>query len=325
MLKKFRFLALSTILVLVFVSCTTFAAKKPVKLTYGHIYAASDCYCEGDRYFKQLVEKKSKGQIIVDFFPGGQLGNQSEMIQATKAGAQQMILTSAGGLYTLWPKIGTFELPYLYRDQQHYLKVVNKLNSLIDQDEMMAKTGMRILSVRIRAPRQLTTKFPVNKLEDIKGLKIRTPESAVYASLWRALGAIPTTISGSEIYTALATGTVEAQENPFDVIYNYKFYEVQKYCARTAHIREITLMLINKNSWKSLTKVQQKIISDAAAKSAEMMIKAIIDNEEKYYQLLVNVGMKFTEPDTASFRERAKTIWSQFGDTKIIKKVEAVK
>jgi tripartite ATP-independent transporter DctP family solute receptor len=325
MLKKFRCLVLAMVLILVVVSCTSFAAVKPVKLVFGHVYTADHFYCKSDLYFKQLVEKNTKGQVIIDYFPACQLGSEQEELQATRTGSQQMFIASLGNLTQYWPKMGTFALPYLFRDDAHQLKVVKKLTSLISQDEFAAKTGMRILGVRIRAPRHLTTKFPVNKLGDIKGLKIRVPENQLFLSLWRTLGAVPTVVPMADTYTALATGTVDAQENPFDSIYTWKMYEVQKYCILTAHSRDITLTVINNACWNSLTKTQKKIIQAAADKSSEMGIKDCKGADEEYYKLLVKAGMKFIKPDMTSFREKAKTIWSQFGDKELIEKIEAIK
>jgi tripartite ATP-independent transporter DctP family solute receptor len=325
MLKKFRCLVLVMALVLVVVSSSTFAAKKPVKLVYGHVFAAEHFFCKSDLYFKKLVEKNSKGKILVDYFPASQLGTEQEQLQATKSNAQQMFIASLGNLTQYWPKMSTFNLPYIYRDEAHHIKVANNLYSLIDPDEFAAKTSMRILYVRIRAPRHLTTKFPVNKLEDIKGLKIRVPENPVLKAIWKALGTIPTVIPGADVYTALATGTVDAQENPFDYTYTMKFYEIVKYCALTAHMRDITLTVINNKCWNGLTARQKKIVQNAAKKASEMGMKDVKEDEEKNYNLLVKAGMKFTKPDLAPFREKAKTMWSQFGDPKLIKKIEAVK
>jgi tripartite ATP-independent transporter DctP family solute receptor len=317
MLKKSRFLVLVMALVLVIVSCTTFAAVKPIKLVYGVVFARDHFFVKADEYFKKLVEKKSKGKILIDYFPMAQLGSNPEMLQATKSGAQDM--------YMDIPKLLTFELPYFYRNQKHISKVADRYISLVGQDDFVAKANMHVIGVRLASARQLTTKFPVNKLGDIKGVKIRVPESGMSLALWRTLGAVPTSIPASDTYTALATGTVDAQENPFSDIYAWKFYEQVKYCAMTSHVQLIYLMLINNDRWNNLTKVQQKILTDAAVKSCKYSDTLRIAKEKEYKELLTKGGMKFTTPDLAPFREKAKTIWSQFGDEELIKKIQAIK
>jgi tripartite ATP-independent transporter DctP family solute receptor len=323
MLKKFRCLALVMALILVIVSGTTFAAKKPVKLTYGNVYASDHYYVKADQYFKKLVEKKSKGQIIVDYFPASQLGSLTEQLQAVMSGAQQMYF--GGGIQENWPKLRTLELPYLFRNDVHQLKVAKRLTSLIDHDGLIAKTGLRIIGVRLSSARHLTTKFQVNKLEDIKGLKIRVPQSALYMALWKALGAIPTVIPAADTYTALATGTVDAQENPFADTYANKFYEQVKYCALTAHIRPMYPILINNKVWNGLTKAQQKILTEAATKSCELSETLRKKSEGEYKELLSKGGMKFNTPELGPFMVKAKTIWSQYGVAETIQKIEAIK
>jgi tripartite ATP-independent transporter DctP family solute receptor len=325
MLKKTRCLVLAMVLVLVVVSCTTFAAVKPIKLIFGTVMNPDHFITKGDLYFKQLVEKNSKGRILIDFFPACQLGSGPELIQAIKSGAQHLGLVGGGSLTPLWPAMGTLDLPYMYRDEEHSIKVAKRLASIINQRKFAAKTGMHILSVRVRTARQLTTKFPVNKVEDIKGIKVRVPETPVQMALWKALGAIPTALPIGDTYTALATGTLDAQENPFADIYAWKFYEVVKYCALTGHMRELTIMVVNDKYWKGLTNSQKKIINDAAAKSEEKGNKDAREDDQKHYKLLADAGMKFTKPDLASFMEKAKTIWGQFGDEELIKKIQAIK
>jgi tripartite ATP-independent transporter DctP family solute receptor len=325
MLKKFRVLALVMALILVFVSCTTFAAKKSIKLIYGSEFEATGCYGKGDLHFKKLVEKNSRGQILVELYPLCQLGSTMEMYQAVKSGAQQMVTSAIGTLIPFSPNLATFDLPYLYRDQAHLEKVVKRFVSLTDQKTMAAKIDMRVIGIRIRVPRHLTTKFPVNKLEDIKGIKMRTPQNPVSVAMWKALGTIPTVLPGTDVYTALATGTVDAQENPFESIYMSKFYEQVKYCALTAHKMELVVVVVNNKWWKSLKTAQQKVIQDALDKSNVLVAKLAIENNEEYYRLLLKAGMKFTKPDLAPFREKCKTIWSQFGDDELIRKIQAIK
>jgi TRAP-type C4-dicarboxylate transport system substrate-binding protein len=326
MLKKFRCLALVMVLILVFVSCTTFAAVKPIKLVFGHVWAADHFLCKGDLYFKKLVEKNSKGQILIDYFPASQLGGHPEQLQATMSGAQQMYQASPLGLTSNWAKLTAFALPYILRDDIHAKKVALQFNSLIDPDEMAAKLNLRVLTVRILPPRHLTTKFPVNKLEDIKGLKIRVPKNPISMAYWKAVGAIPTALPAADIYTSLATGLVDAQENPLNDFYMWKVYEQQDYCALVGWLRDIVTTFINDSCWKSLTAKQQKILTYAAKKSVEMGLKDVEGVEKKYYNLLVKKGMKFTKPNLAPFRERAKIVWKEFGnDEELINKIQAIK
>jgi TRAP-type C4-dicarboxylate transport system substrate-binding protein len=324
MLKKSRCLVLAMVLILAVVSCNTFAAaKKPIKLVFGTVFSGDHYFVKADQYFKKLVEKNSKGQILIDYFPGGQLGNLNEMFQATKSGAQHLYL---GGFPTAYlPKLRTFELSYLYRDEAHVLKVMDRLNSLIDKDEFVAKTGMRILGKRITSPRHLCTRFPVNKIEDIKGLKVRVPENALFLATWKALGAIPTTIPGPDTYMALATGTVDAAENPFSDIYMWKYQEILKYCALTSHSWGTVGLYINNDCWKSLTRKQQKIIANAGTKSSKYSEQLRKKSDEKYKVLLAKAGMKFTTPDLTPFRKKVRTIWGEVGDKELIKKIEAIK
>jgi tripartite ATP-independent transporter DctP family solute receptor len=325
MLKSPRCLVLAMALIVAVVSCSTFAAKKTIKVVYGSVFDPPTYFCKSDVYFKNLVRKKSKGQISVELYPSSQLGPVPEMYQAIKSGAQQMTTSAIGEFIPFWPKYATYDLPYLYRDQKHLLKVAEKFTVLNDQEEMATKIGMRIIGMRIRPPRHLNTKFPVNKLEDIKGIKMRVPQSPVSLALWKALGTVPTVVPGAEIYTALATGVVDAQENPIDGYYISKFYEQAKYCALTAHKTELVPIVANNNWWKGLTAAQRKIIADAMDKSNRMAWKLAMESEEEAKKLLIKVGMKFTQPDLEPFREKAKVVWKEFGDEELIKKIQAIK
>jgi tripartite ATP-independent transporter DctP family solute receptor len=325
MLKKSRCLFLAMVLILVVVSCNAFAANKPIKLVFGHIFGINYYFTKGDLLFKELVEKNSNGQIEVEIYPGAQLGPIPEMIQATQAGSQQMTIASGTYLSQYWKKLGTFDLPYLYRDQKHFTKVEQNYTSLINQDEMARKTGMRMLGYRDRTFIQLNTKFPVNKLRDLKGKKIRVNESPINVALWKALGAIPVVVPGAEIYTALATGVIEGAMCPFDGVLNDKYYEQAKYCVWTNQSQELLLTVVSEKFWKTLTKEQQKIIQDAVDKSNALVNKIAVEMQEEYYKGLVKVGEVFCKPDLKPFMKRAKSVLKEFGDAELIKKIQAIK
>jgi TRAP-type C4-dicarboxylate transport system substrate-binding protein len=326
MLKKFRCLVLAMVLILVFVSCNTFAANKPIKLVFGHNYPAGHYYEESVNYFKKLIEKNSKGQIVVDVFPGAQLGGPGEMLQATRNGAQQITISYLGGFISgLYPKLATFEVPGLITDYALLSKIIARFDSLIDPDELVAKTGVRAIGFFPYAMKQFYSKVPVYKLKDIKGLKVRLAEVPVSVAMCKAIGGVPTVVSNADAYTAFATGVADATVGDLANIYGSKFYEPLKYCALISLQCGFSLMVINNSFWEGLTTTQQKIIGNAANKCTKFVTKATLEGDKKYRQLLIKAGMKFTKPDRAPFIDKTKTVWSQFGDAELIKKIEAMK
>jgi TRAP-type C4-dicarboxylate transport system substrate-binding protein len=326
MLKKFRCLVLAMVLILVFVSCTTFAANKPIKVIFGHNYAIEHYYNKGVLEFKKMVEKNSNGQILVSIFPGAQLGGPGEMLQATRNGAQHMTISNMGGFISgLLPKLATFEMPGLITDYARMTKIMDKFNSLIDPDEMVAKTGVRTIGFFSRAMSRIYTKFPVKKIEDIKGLKIRAAEIPVAVAAFKAIGTVPTVVSNADVYTALATGTVNALLTDTPNFYAYKFYEQLKYCALINYQCGFSIMIINNNFWNGLTASQKKIVQEAAIKCTKFVKTATMAEDKRCQKLLTKAGVKLTKPDSSPFINKVKTIWSQFGDAELLKKLEAIK
>jgi tripartite ATP-independent transporter DctP family solute receptor len=325
MLKKFRSLLLVMAVILVVVSSFTFAATKPIKIVYGHIFSIEHDYVKGDNYFKELVEKNSKRKILVELYPASQLGSIAEQSLAIMSGSQQMLCNGAGVFNQNLPKLTTLELPYIFRNQEHYIKVADKLKSIVDQKELAAKLHLRILGARLSPPRHVSSKTPINKIEDMKGLKLRIPEMRSWSAFFKACGAIPVAIPIGDVYTALATGTVDGVEQPLDAYYNSKYYEQQKYIAFTGHISTHNIMFINSNFWDGLTKAQQKIIQDAVDKSDAMVNKIVLEKQNDYKKMLEEKGIKFTTPELTPFVEKAKPVLKEFGDAELVKRIQAVK
>jgi tripartite ATP-independent transporter DctP family solute receptor len=323
MLKKFRFLALAMTLVLILVSCTTFAAKKPVKLVFGHTYNPDHYFNKATLEFKRLVEKKTKGQILIDVFPSCQLGSFAEMNQATRTGGQDITLIGPGSFNTSYPKCVVFSLPYLFRSHQ---QIVKGWNMIVDERVWEDKTGVHVVGFWPTAQRELMTNRPVNKLEDLQGLKIRVPEDGISNVAWKAMGAITVTLSIADVYTALATGTADGLEQPLANLCSYKLYEVRKDVAFTDHLQEATVTIVNKNKWKSLTRSQQKIITDAISKTGDLVKDLLSKATKEQQEYLVQKGVKFTHPDVTPFKERVKkALWGQYLSEAEIKKIEALK
>jgi TRAP-type C4-dicarboxylate transport system substrate-binding protein len=145
----------------------------------------------------------------------------------------------------------------------------------------------------------------------MKGIKIRVMEDSLFIDSMKALGASPLPMAFGELYTALEQGTVDAQENPLGNIYTSRFQEVQKHLAMTGHFYSPAMLLVSEIFWKSLTPVQQQVLSEAGDAARDYERKLSIDSEADYKQKLIKAGMQITEPDKAEFIAAVKPIYAK--------------
>lgn len=267
--------------------------------------------------FKKYVEEKSNGRIKVELYPNGQLGGDRQAIEAVQLGTIQMTIPAAAVLSGFEPKFQVFDLPYLFKSKEVAYKALDgelgqKLN------EMLLKTGLRNLAYGENGFRHITNnRGPIEKPEDLKGLKIRTMENPVHMATFKALGANPTPMSFGELYTALQQGTVDAQENPIPLVYTAKFYEVQDYYTLDGHVYAATVVLINDDFYKSLPEDLQKIVKEGAEKFRDEQRKINTQQEEEMLGLLKKEGMKINEltpEQKQKFIETTLPVYDQFKD-----------
>ena len=166
--------------------------------------------------------------------------------------------------------------------------------------------------------RNVTSNKPINTPADLKGFKIRTPQSPAQIETFKALGAIPTPMSFSELYGALQQGVVDGQENPLENILNGKLFEVQKYCAFTRHIYNFAYVLISEKFWNSLSKDDQKLMAEEIKKGCFWQMDYLTGKEKEMEQLLKDKGMQFTNPDRDAFRKAAAAAY----ESDFVKKME---
>ena len=258
--------------------------------------------------FKKEVESKTNGTIEVQLYPSAQLGNDKDLIEGVKLGTIQATVTSAGNFGDYEPKMGISALPFLFKNSQeawNFLKTpqVQKIQ------EGLLKSNMRVLSYFENGFRCITnSKRAINKPEDIKGLTIRTPENPYVMETLKALGANPSPLSFSDLYVALQQKTFDGQENPIPVIYNTKFYEVQKYLAITNHSYDAMPFVINEPFYKTLTKEEQEIVNNAAIAAQDDDRKTVVQQSQDLLKKLQEKGMTVTTPDLSLFKEATKNV-----------------
>lgn len=278
----------------------------------GHTGAPTHHYHQISEMYAEEVGKRSNGQIKITVHPSDQLGNQMESIEGTMVGTQDMILTSDMALSNWVPEVGIFNLPYIFRDDEH-TRIVFDGPIGEEFSKLVEPTGAIVLGWWDGGLRHVTNSKRVIKTPaDLEGLKIRVPEGAVYLETFKAMGATPTVISFSELYSALQLKTVDAQENPPAHILSQKFYEVQPYCSRIAHIRSSSPLLVNKEKFESMPLELQSIMIEAAKEMGAKHNEIVAELEIGQWEELKNYGVAIYDPDKTPFIEAVQPVYDLF-------------
>ena len=274
-----------------------------VVINIGHINDQSDSWHQGALKFKEYCEANSNGTIEVDVFPNSQLGPEVDMIQGILSDSGTVDITFTGeSMQTYQPDLGMIGMPYLIQSDEQMEKV---LTGEVGQEfeGLMEACGMKCLGYFTRGPRYITSTKKITSVADCNNLVIRTPQSAMTVAAFQALGAKPTPMALSEVFTSLQQGTIEAQENPLAMIYTKSFFEVQKYLILTAHLRAWVYVAMGKAQFDALPAELQQVVMDGAAAAQAAEHQLFLDNEEKYYNEIQEKGMEYVEVDTQEFAD----------------------
>ncbi|CDZ69861.1 2,3-diketo-L-gulonate-binding periplasmic protein YiaO [Neorhizobium galegae bv. orientalis] len=269
----------------------------------------------GMEKFAEIVKAKSGGKIDVKLFPGGVLGGDVQTVSALQGGVVEMLVLNAGILSSNVKAFGAVDLPFLFNSGEEADKVMDGAfgKSL---SEKLPATGLVGLAYWELGFRNLTNnRRAVTKLEDIKGLKIRTLQSPIPIELFNSLGANAVPLPYTELYTALETGTVDGQENPFANIINAKFYEVQKYLTVTRHQYNPQIVLISKKFWDGLNDEEKGILQSAATEARDFQRKVSREADAKALDEIKKTGMQVTElnsAETQKIRDAVKPLIDKF-------------
>ena len=266
-MKRFYLLSLMFTLAVAMFAVPCAWAADPVKLVFASAYAPVDHQSQTLVKFAELAEKYSNGSLKVNVVVGGVLGGERDVAEGIQVGTVNGAILG-GILQNFDPAMSILEFPFLFKNDAHVRAVMEGPVGDKIRARLIAKTNIRILYYVMRTPRELTTKKPVKSLADVKGMKIRVPEMQAHLETWRALGATPTPLAFTEVYTALQLGTVDGQENPLGVIYANKFYEVTEYLALTDHLVGFMMIVMNNDTYKKLDPAQQKALDQAAIEAS---------------------------------------------------------
>lgn len=279
------------------------AAQAQTKLRFAHAGPDTSSQHLAAVEFAKMVKDRSQGKLEVQVFPASQLGNDATVIGAVRGGTIDMMMAGSGNFAGLNSRLEVLDIPFLFRDREHAYKAVDQQ---VGQELMkgLEASGLKQLAFWEVGFRSITTKNrPVRTAADVKGLKIRTQPNPVHVQAWKLLGTNPVPMPLSELYTALESGAVDAQEHPIEITYSAKFYEVQKHLTMTRHAFTAMPVVLNKAKFDALTPDLQKVLLDAAQEAKQFQRQLNQKNEAQIIAELRKQGMTVVESfDAASFK-----------------------
>jgi TRAP-type transport system periplasmic protein len=299
-------------------------------LKFAHAAPDSDLQQTLALFFKKEVEARTNGDVKVNIFPQGQLGNDGQMIDGARSGIVDIVMSGLNNFTGLVPQAGAFELPFMFPNRETAYKVLDGApgQSILTDLEGF---GLKGLGYPENGYRNITNnRGPIKEPSDLAGLQMRVNNSKALNDMFALLGANPQQIPVAELYSALETGVVDAQDHPIGVVLSFKFYEVQKYLSLSQHAYATLALAMNLDKFNSLTPEEQKVILDVSAEAVAMQRQLSVAKEEEMLAALEAEGMEINrDVDAAAFQSAVKPVWDKFiadnGDVLVNQILEASK
>lgn len=289
-----------------------------VNLRLSHITAPGSTWDIGAQKFSELVKKKSNGKINLRVFPGGQLANRNQKteLQMLQTGAIDMMLVSPIILALhLEPRFDVFSLPWMFPNHT----VANRVCDGVMGDkakEWLNEKNIKGLAFGVNGFRQLTNnKKPVRSPADLNGLKLRVAGTKLFLTVFKLLGANPNTMNFGEVFTALAQGTVDGQENPLSIIYSSKLYEVQKYVTLWNYAYDPIILVINGEKMDALPENIKNILQQCAVEAMNFQRHNAENDDAELITKLSASGLEIITPtkkELNEFRLKTEPVYIEF-------------
>ena len=291
---------------------TAISAPKTIKIAVGSPEGSVEYHMA--MAFKGVIENIHRGDINVEIYPGEIMGTILETMDGLVAGTIQMVVDEANLFAKFYAPVKFFSMPFSINSSDQITRLVKSQLWKDFNDNMAKKCGLRYVGMNYRGSRLITATDKIIKTpDDMKGMKIRTPELREMLVIYQALGAKPTPIAYSELYLALKMGVCEGQENPPANIANMKFYEVQKYLVDTGPIPSVNGMVMNDKFLNSLSPQIKADVLRAGEIAGEYgrLLDSELDSAERRF--LTGKGkMILVEADTQAFKEKTKDVYKKF-------------
>jgi len=280
--------------------------------------------------FVRLVKERTKGEVAIRIYGSSSLGNDQAVISGLRGGTIDMVLAGNPNFTGIVSKLNALDLPFIFNDAAHAYRVLDGATGqqLLDELGPHNIKGLAFWEVGWRCI--TNNKRPIRTPEDVRGLKIRTTPNPAHLRAFEALGANPVPMALGELYQALESGAVDAQEHPVEITWSAKFYEVQKHLSMTRHAYTALVLTMNKAKFDALPAAQQQVLVEASQEAARFQRELNARNETQIVGELKKKGMQVVEKvDPAPFRkvllEKVKQTYLEKNGPEVLVAIDAAR
>lgn len=293
-------------------SFSSVALEPSVKWRLGGVHGVTTPETIGLNYFAKLLEEKTKGEMIVEIYPAGQLGDEVSMIENTIIGSQEMFANVMDWNQHIVKDYGIFAMTFAFSDVSHIRRFM-ETDRYMEMEKQMIEEGVRILAKNwYRLPRAIVTKFPVFSIDDLKGHTFRMPALETYFRAFEQFGVNPVEIPWAEAYSALERGIGDGMDSPIGSIYGMGFYKVAPFITNTRHMMAPFNLLVSEKAYQSLDQELRSKLIEAAHEAGDYYTKMLAEEFENDKMKMLDEGAVYVEISTKEFSERSKEIAAEF-------------
>jgi TRAP-type transport system periplasmic protein len=283
-------------------------SAEAVTLRLGHVHAEDSPPQDASVELAELVDAATDGQCTIDIFPAGQLGSWEELQEGLELGSVDIVIESLGSLERYTPLAAIEGLPFLYDDPEQFFEVWESPLAEEILTSVEEESGFRLMGALYRGGRLLNSVRPVESVGDASGLKLRVPTQQTYIDTWQAIGASPTPMAFTEVFSALEQGAIDGQENPIDIIRFNSMYEVAPYVTETNHLYGNYHFQVWGESFDALPETCQTALTDAIDEVSGTYRQNTLDSYEEHKTFLEENGTTFFPIEIDEWREKVTSV-----------------
>ncbi|ENH95889.1 TRAP dicarboxylate transporter subunit DctP [Gracilibacillus halophilus YIM-C55.5] len=287
------------------------SSNEVTEINVGTTQTEDSLFAKALNEFKSEVESNTDN-VTINLHFNSELGGEREMVEGVNIGTLEGVWTSTGVISNFVPEMAVVDLPFIFKDKEHARSVMN--GSVGDElASKLSEQNFKLLTWGENGFRNLTnSSHPIEKPEDLEGLKIRTMEVESHQEAFNEMGASATPMAWGEVFTSLQQGVIDGQENPLPILVSSKLYEVQDYVSLTQHVYSPTALMIGQQVWNELSEEDQQIVMDAAKAAQQKNYNVADKKAEEYKQTLKDNGMEINEVNKEPFMEAVKPVVEEY-------------